>query len=73
MQQQKTAKISIPVGVTVFPDEIYRAPKGWNQRAYHNLIYFHQIDKGAHFAAREEPELFSAELRAVFRPLRKLI
>jgi pimeloyl-ACP methyl ester carboxylesterase len=73
MQQQKTAKISIPVGVTVFPDEIYRAPKSWTQRAYHNLIYFHQIDKGGHFAAWEEPELFSAELRAVFRPLRKLI
>ncbi len=67
---QRTAKISVPVGVTVFPDEIYRAPKSWTQRAYHNLIYFNEVDKGGHFAAWEQPELFSAELRAAFRSLR---
>lgn len=67
---QKTAEISIPVGVTVFPGEIYRAPKSWTQRAYRNLIYFNEVDKGGHFAAWEEPELFSAELRAAFRSLR---
>jgi pimeloyl-ACP methyl ester carboxylesterase len=70
---QKTAEISIPVGVTVFPGEIYSAPKSWTQRAYRNLIYFNEADKGGHFAAWEEPELFSAELRAAFRPLRKSI
>jgi len=64
--------ISIPAAVTVFPGEIYRAPRSWAERAYHKLIYFNEVDKGGHFAAWEEPELFSAELRAAFRPLRKL-
>jgi len=59
-----------PVGMMVFPDEIYRAPKSWAQRAYRNFIYFNEVDKGGHFAAWEQPELFSAELRAAFRPLR---
>jgi pimeloyl-ACP methyl ester carboxylesterase len=67
---QKTAEISLPVAITVFPDEIYRAPETWARRAYRNLIYFHEVDKGGHFAAWEQPELFSAELRAAFRPLR---
>lgn len=62
--------ISIPAAVTVFPGEIYRAPRSWVERAYHNLIYFNEVDKGGHFAAWEEPALFSAELRAAFRPLR---
>jgi pimeloyl-ACP methyl ester carboxylesterase len=66
----KTAEISIPVAVTVFPGEIYRAPKSWAERAYRNLIYFNAVDKGGHFAAWEQPELFSAELRAAFRSLR---
>jgi pimeloyl-ACP methyl ester carboxylesterase len=70
---QKTAEISIPVGVTVFPDEIYRAPKSWTQRAYRNLIYFNEVDKGGHFAAWEQPELLGAELRAAFRSLRQSI
>jgi pimeloyl-ACP methyl ester carboxylesterase len=70
---QKTAEISLPVGVTVFPDEIYRAPRSWTQRAYRDLIYFNEVDKGGHFAAWEQPELFSAELRAAFRPLRQSI
>jgi pimeloyl-ACP methyl ester carboxylesterase len=67
---QKTAEISLPVAVTVFPEEVYRAPETWARRAYRNLIYFHEVDKGGHFAAWEQPELFSAELRAAFRSLR---
>jgi len=68
---QKTAEISLPVAITVFPGEVYRAPETWARRAYRNLIYFHEVDKGGHFAAWEEPELFSAELRAAFKPLRQ--
>jgi pimeloyl-ACP methyl ester carboxylesterase len=67
---QKTAEISVPVAITVFPEEVYRAPETWARRAYRNLIYFHEVDKGGHFAAWEQPELFSAELRAAFRSLR---
>jgi pimeloyl-ACP methyl ester carboxylesterase len=67
---QKTDQISIPVGVTVFPGEIYRAPKSWTQRAYRNLVYFNEVDKGGHFAAWEQPELFATEIRAAFRSLR---
>jgi pimeloyl-ACP methyl ester carboxylesterase len=68
---QKTADIAIPVAVTVFPGEIYRAPRSWTQRAYRNLIYFNEVDKGGHFAAWEQPALFAAEIRAAFRPLRQ--
>jgi pimeloyl-ACP methyl ester carboxylesterase len=68
---QMTADISLPVAITVFPEEVYRAPETWARRAYRNLIYFHEVDKGGHFAAWEEPELFSAELRAAFGPLRR--
>jgi pimeloyl-ACP methyl ester carboxylesterase len=68
---QKTGEISLPVAVTVFPGEVYRAPETWARRAYRNLIYFNEVDKGGHFAAWEQPELFSAELRAAFRPLRQ--
>jgi pimeloyl-ACP methyl ester carboxylesterase len=67
---QKTAEISLPVAVTVFPGEIYRAPKSWTQRAYRNLVYFNEVDKGGHFAAWEQPQLFAEELRAAFRSLR---
>ncbi len=62
--------ISIPAAITVFPGEIYRAPKSWAERAYRNLIYFNEVDKGGHFASWEEPELFAAELRAAFKSLR---
>ncbi|GLS19171.1 multidrug MFS transporter [Labrys miyagiensis] len=68
---QKTTEITIPVAVTVFPGEIYRAPKTWTQRAYPTLHYFNEVDKGGHFAAWEQPELFAAEMRAAFRPLRQ--
>jgi pimeloyl-ACP methyl ester carboxylesterase len=62
--------ISIPAAITVFPGEIYRAPRSWAEQAYHNLIYFNEADKGGHFAAWEEPELFSEEIRAAFRSLK---
>ncbi len=62
--------ISIPAAVTVFPGEIYRAPRSWAERSYRNLIYWNEVDKGGHFAAWEQPDLFSRELRAAFRPLR---
>ena len=67
---QKTAEISLPVAITVFPDDVYRAPETWARRAYRNLIYFHEVDKGGHFAAWEQPQLFSEEMRAAFRSLR---
>lgn len=67
---QRTAEISLPVAVTVFPGEIYRAPESWTRKAYRNLIYFHAVDRGGHFAAWEEPELFAQEMRAAFRSLR---
>jgi pimeloyl-ACP methyl ester carboxylesterase len=67
---QKTAEISLPVAITVFPNEVYRTPETWARRAYRNLVYFHEVDKGGHFAAWEEPELFSEEIRAAFRSLR---
>jgi pimeloyl-ACP methyl ester carboxylesterase len=67
---QKTANISLPVAITVFPEEVYQAPETWARQAYPNLIYFNEVNKGGHFAAWEEPELFSAELRAAFRSLR---
>jgi pimeloyl-ACP methyl ester carboxylesterase len=67
---QMTGEISLPVAITVFPNEVYRAPETWARRAYRNLIYFNEVDKGGHFAAWEQPELFSAEVRAAFRSLR---
>ncbi len=67
---QKTAEISLPVAITVFPEDVYRAPETWARRAYRNLIYFHEVDRGGHFAAWEQPQLFASELRAAFRSLR---
>lgn len=67
---QKTGEIAIPVAITVFPGEIYRAPRTWATQAYRTLYYFNEVDKGGHFAAWEQPELFASELRAAFRPLR---
>jgi pimeloyl-ACP methyl ester carboxylesterase len=58
------------VAFTVFPGEIFQAPRHWVKSAYHNLIYFNEAAKGGHFAAWEEPQLFSEELRAAFRTLR---
>jgi len=63
--------VSIPVAVSVFPDELYPAPRSWAERAYPKLIHYNKLDKGGHFAAWEQPKLFSEEVRAGFRPLRK--
>ena len=62
--------VAIPVAITVFPSEQYQAPRSWAEQAYPNLIYFHEVDKGGHFAAWEQPEIFSDEVRAAFRSLR---
>ncbi|SEM18128.1 Pimeloyl-ACP methyl ester carboxylesterase [Bosea lupini] len=69
---QKTHEISLPVAITVFPGEVYRAPQTWARRAYRNLAYFNVVDRGGHFAAWEQPALFTRELRAAFRPLRRV-
>ena len=62
--------VTIPVAVSVFPDEIYAAPKNWAEKAYPKLIYFNKLDKGGHFAAWEQPKLFTEELRAAFKSVR---
>jgi pimeloyl-ACP methyl ester carboxylesterase len=66
---QTPPDVSLPVGFTTFPGEVFRAPRSWVEASYPNLIYFNEADKGGHFAAWEEPELFSQELRAAFSPL----
>ncbi|MFG2063015.1 hypothetical protein ACGFIK_16515 [Micromonospora sp. NPDC048871] len=60
----------MPAAVSAFPDELYQAPRSWVERAYPNLVYYHKLDKGGHFAAWERPEVFVEELRAGFRSLR---
>ncbi|MCD9106084.1 epoxide hydrolase family protein [Bradyrhizobium japonicum] len=65
--------IKIPVAVSVFPDEIYAAPRSWAEKAYPKLMHYNRLDKGGHFAAWEQPALFSAEMRTAFRPLRQSI
>jgi len=63
--------ISIPFAISVFPDELYQAPRSWAERAYpHNLIHYNKLDRGGHFAAWEQPDLFAAEMRAAFNSLR---
>jgi pimeloyl-ACP methyl ester carboxylesterase len=65
-----TAKgVSIPVAVSVFPDELYPAPRSWTERAYPKLIHYSRLEKGGHFAAREQPALFTSEFRTGFRSL----
>jgi pimeloyl-ACP methyl ester carboxylesterase len=63
--------VKIPVAVSAFPDEIYAAPRSWAERAYPKLIYYNKLDKGGHFAAWEQPQLFCGEMRAAFRSLRQ--
>jgi pimeloyl-ACP methyl ester carboxylesterase len=63
-------EVKVPVGFTTFPGEIFRAPRSWVEESYPTLTYFNEVDKGGHFAAWEEPELFSTEVRAAFRPVR---
>jgi pimeloyl-ACP methyl ester carboxylesterase len=62
--------VSVPVAVSVFPDELYPAPRSWTEQAYPKLIYYNKVDKGGHFAAWEQPKLFSEEVRAGLRSLR---
>jgi pimeloyl-ACP methyl ester carboxylesterase len=64
--------VSIPVAVSVFPSELYQAPRSWTERAYPNLIHYNKVEKGGHFAAWEQPQLFSKEVRTGFRSLRKV-
>jgi pimeloyl-ACP methyl ester carboxylesterase len=61
---------TVPAAVTVFPRELYQAPRSWSEQAYPNLMYFNEVDRGNHFAAWQEPDLFTSELRAAFRSLR---
>lgn len=63
--------VALPVALSIFPDELYEAPRSWAERAYPKLIHYNKLDKGGHFAAWEQPQLFSQELRASFRSLRQ--
>ena len=63
--------VALPTAVSVFPDEIYAAPRSWTERAYPNLIHYNRLPKGGHFAAWEQPELFVSEMRTAFKSLRK--
>ena len=65
------ANVTVPAAVTVFPGENYQAPQSWTERAYHNLVYYNRVDKGGHYAAWEQPQLFSEEVRAGLRSLRR--
>jgi pimeloyl-ACP methyl ester carboxylesterase len=67
---QAPPQVKLPVGFTTFPGEIFRAPRSWVEKAYPTLTYYNQVDRGGHFAAWEEPELFATEIRAAFSPLR---
>jgi pimeloyl-ACP methyl ester carboxylesterase len=67
---QAPPEVSLPVGFTTFPGEIFRAPRSWVEKAYRNLTYFNEVNNGGHFAAWEQPELFASEVRAAFRSLR---
>jgi pimeloyl-ACP methyl ester carboxylesterase len=62
--------VSLPVGFTAFPGELFQAPRSWVEKFYPNVVYFNKVDKGGHFAAWEQPELFATEIRAAFRSLR---
>jgi pimeloyl-ACP methyl ester carboxylesterase len=67
---QTPPEVPIPVAFTTFPGEIFRAPRSWIEKSYPNVVYFNEAEKGGHFAAWEEPELFSAEMRAAFEAVR---
>jgi pimeloyl-ACP methyl ester carboxylesterase len=71
MSAVNAVDISIPAAVSVFPGEIYEAPRSWTERAYHKLVYYNKVDRGGHFAAWEQPQLFASEVRAAFRSLRQ--
>ena len=67
---QPRPEVKLPVGFTTFSGEIWRAPRSWAEKSYPSLTYFNEVDRGGHFAAWEEPELFATEIRAAFKPLR---
>jgi pimeloyl-ACP methyl ester carboxylesterase len=67
---QAPPPVSLPVGFTTFPGEIWRTPRSWVEKSYPNVVYFNEVNKGGHFAAWEEPQLFSSELRAAFKTVR---
>jgi pimeloyl-ACP methyl ester carboxylesterase len=67
---QRTSEIALPVAISVFPNDVYRPPEAWSRRAYANLSYYNAVDKGGHFAAWEQPDLFAEEMRAAFHSLR---
>jgi pimeloyl-ACP methyl ester carboxylesterase len=67
---QPPPEARVPAAFTTFPGEIFRAPRSWVEKSYPNVVYFNEVDKGGHFAAWEEPELFASEIQAAFRPLR---
>jgi len=67
---QKSAQVAVPVAVTLFPDEVFRAQESWVRKAFPNVIYFNEVDRGGHFAMWEQPELFAQELRAAFKTVR---
>jgi pimeloyl-ACP methyl ester carboxylesterase len=62
--------VTLPTGVSAFPDEIYTAPRSWTEKAYPKLVHYNRLPKGGHFAAWEQPKAFSEELRTTFRSLR---
>ncbi|HZA34730.1 MAG TPA: hypothetical protein VE505_07370, partial [Vicinamibacterales bacterium] len=68
-----SGRVSIPVAVSVFPGEQYEAPRSWTERAYPKLVYYNKAEKGGHFAAGEQPQLFAREVRAGFRPVRRMV
>jgi hypothetical protein len=70
MRYSRTSGARFPAAVTVFPRERYRAPRSWTEQAYPNLVYFNEVGEGNHFAAWQEPGIFTNELRAAFRTLR---
>ena len=72
MHSTNAANVNIPAAVSVFPDEIYQAPRSWVEGAYHKLIYYNKVERGGHFAAWEQPLLFAQEVRTGFKPLRKV-
>ncbi len=67
---QARPEVKLPVGFTTFPGEIWRTPRSWVEKSYPNVTYFNEVDRGGHFAAWEEPALFTIEIRAAFKPLR---
>jgi pimeloyl-ACP methyl ester carboxylesterase len=67
---QAPPPMSLPFGFTTFPGEIWRSPRSWVEKSYPNVVYFNEVDRGGHFAAWEEPQLFSEEIRAAFRTVR---